>query len=139
MEYLIRGMPKYDDEGKITNIIVFCHGYEGNYSTLNEYSLFTSEGMPFDFNEYLLISIASLGFPDSCSPSSTGLKQRFPEYDFKDKVNFKKQFIKEKLGNNHVFGVAGVGMGGYEVYMWACEYPDDMEFIIVGNSSYKTA
>ena len=138
VEYLIKGMPKYDDDGNISNIVVFCHGYEGSCLTINEYSSFTAEGMPLDFNEYLFISIASLGFPNSCSPSSTGLKQDFPEYNFKDKINFKKQFIKEKFGNEKVLGIIGVGMGGYEIYTWACEYPDDMKFMIVGNSSYKT-
>ena len=139
VEFLIKGTAKYDDCGNITNLVVFCHGYEGNCLSLNQLHQFTSEGMPLDFGKYLIVSIDSLGFPNSCCPSSTGLGQNFPEYDFKDKVNFKKQFIKEKLGNDNVLGVLGVGMGGYEVYTWACEYPDDMKFIIVGASSYKTA
>ena len=29
-------------------------------------------------------------------------------------------------------------MGGYEVYTWACEYPDEMDFIMISGSSYKT-
>ena len=45
-----------------------------------------------------------------------------------------EQFIKEKLSAENVLGVFGVGMGGYEVYTWACEYPNDMKFIIAGNS-----
>lgn len=139
VEYLIKGTPKFDDCENITNLVVFCHGYEGNCLSLNELHSFTSDGMPLDFNKYLILSIASLGFPNSCCPSSTGLGNNFPEYNFKDKVNFKKQFIKEKLGNDNVLGVLGVGMGGYEVYTWACEYPDDMKFNIVGGSSYKTA
>lgn len=139
VEYLIKGKPKYDESGNITNLLIFCHGYEGNCLSLNEFSQFTDEGMPLDYSNFLIMSIASLGFPGSCCPSSSGLYHDFPQYTFKDKVNFKKQFIKEKLSAENVLGVFGVGMGGYEVYTWACEYPNDMKFIIAGNSSYKTA
>ena len=31
-----------------------------------------------------------------------------------------------------------MGFGGYEAYTWACEYPDEMEFLIIGHSSFKT-
>ena len=37
-----------------------------------------------------------------------------------------------------VLGIIGEGMGGFGVYTWACEYPDEMEFIIILNSTYKT-
>lgn len=139
VEYLIKGTPKYNKSSNICNIIVFCHGYDENCYSLSDYSQFIYEGAPFDLNKYLVVSITSLGFPGSCSPSQTGLKQNFPKYNFNDKVNFKRQFVEEKFGNVGLLGVVGIGMGGYEVYTWACEYPDDMNFIIVINSSYKTA
>lgn len=138
VEFIAKGTPEYDENGNITNMIIFCHGYDGTSSSINDFYELTGEGRPLDFNKYFIISIASLGFPESCCPSTTGLKNRFPKYDFKDKVNFKKQFIKEKYDAEKVLGVLGVGMGGFEVFTWACEYPDDMEFIIIGNSSYKT-
>ena len=31
-----------------------------------------------------------------------------------------------------------MGFGGYESYTWACEYPDEIEFLIIGYSSFKT-
>ena len=37
-----------------------------------------------------------------------------------------------------ILGILGVGIGGYEAYTWACEYPDEMEFMIIGSSSYRT-
>ena len=36
VEYLIKGTPKFDDCENITNLVVFCHGYEGNCLSLNE-------------------------------------------------------------------------------------------------------
>lgn len=138
VEFMVKGIPEYDDSGNITNAVMVCHKYDGNCSSIDELNYLTCEGAAFDYNKYFLISISSLGTPDSCSPSSTGLRYKFPEYTFKDKVNFKKQFLKEKFNIEKVLGFIGTGMGGYEVYTWACEYPDFMDFIVIVNSSFKT-
>lgn len=138
VEYSAKGTPKFDDDGKITNVIVYCHTFNGNYSSLDDLYKLTAEGKPLDFNEYYFISITSLGFPDSCSPSTTNLKHNFPKYTMKDRVNFKRQFLKERFGIDQVFGIISRGVGGYEAYTWACEYPDEMDFIMVAGSSYKT-
>ncbi len=138
VEYMAKGTPKYDDEGNIKNVVVFCHKFNSNYSSLSDLYRITGEGKPFDFNNYYFISITSLGFTESCSPSSTGLKHKFPKYTILDRVNFKRQFLKEKFGIENVHGLIGRGVGGYEIYTWACEYPDEMDFIIVNGSSYKT-
>lgn len=138
VEYIVKGTPKYDDEGNIINAVIFCPNYDRNCFAINDYPHLTDSGMPFDLNNFFSISITSLGVPDSCCPSTTGLKYNFPAYGFLDKVNYKKQFIKEKLNIEKVHGIVGKGMGGYEVYTWACEYPDDMDFMIVANSSFKT-
>ena len=138
VEYSVYGTPKFDDEGRIVNAIIYCHKFNGNYSSyLDEYQL-TAEDEPFDYSDYCFISITSLGFPNSCSPSTTGLKHNFPNYTLKDRVNFKRQFLKEKFNMDKVHGLAGRGIGGYEIYTWACEYPDEMDFFIVGDSSFKT-
>jgi homoserine O-acetyltransferase len=136
VEYVTRGVPKYDDEGNITNAIVYCPTLKGGYSIFDQHKV-SSEDYEI-INDYFFIKIMSLGAPDSCSPSSTGLRYDFPSYTFKDRVNFKKQFLKEKFQIDTVFGIIGEGLGGFEVYTWACEYPDDMEFFMVINSSFKT-
>lgn len=138
VEYVVKGAPKYDKDGNIENMVIFCHNYDGSSFSIDGFSQLTAEGKPFDFNEYFFVSITSLGVPGSCSPSSTNLRYNFPKYSFKDKVNFKRQFIKEKFGSNQVLGIVGRGLGGYEAYTWACEYSEDMEFIIVLSSSFKT-
>ena len=138
VEYLLRGTPKYDNEGNITNAIVHCHRFNGNATSFDELYEFTKTGEVFDKNEYCFISPTSMGFPESCSPSTTGLKHNFPKYSVKDCVNFKRQFLKECFGIERVHGIFGRGVGGYEVYTWACDYPDEMDFIIIFASSYKT-
>lgn len=65
LEFIIKGTPKYDESGNISNMIIFCHGYEGNCTEINDLHQLTSKGKPLDYNEYLIVSVASLGFPDS--------------------------------------------------------------------------
>lgn len=137
VEYGTSGIPKYDDEGNITNAIIYCPTLKGRHSVFDQYYEFINK-FDFDKNDYFFIKIVSLGAPGSCSPSSTGMKYNFPVYTFRDRVNFKRQFLAEKFKIKKIYGIVGEGLGGCEVYTWACEYPDDMEFIIVVNSAFKT-
>lgn len=135
VEYVTIGTPKYDDEGNIENVVIYCPTLKGAYSIFNQ----TEEPTKSDiFRDFFFIKIVSLGAPNSCSPSTTGLRYNFPSYTFKDRVNFKKQFLSEKFKLKNVLGVIGEGLGGAEAYTWASEYPDDMEFLVILNSSFKT-
>lgn len=138
VEYLAKGTPKYDDDGNMTNAIVYCHSFNENYSSLDNLYRIIGEGKIFDYDSYYFIFATSLGFPNSCSPSVTNLKHNFPKYTIKDRVNFKRQFLKERFNIERVHGIMGRGLGGYEVYTWACEYQDEMDFIMISGSSYKT-
>ena len=138
VEYTTRGTPKYDSEGNITNAIIYCHRFNGNCLAIEDlHQLIGPESGLSDFN-FFYISITSLGYPESCSPSTTNLKFDFPEYSIKDRVNFKRKFLDEVFNMTKVLGILGVGIGGYEAYTWACEYPDELEFLIIGSSSFKT-
>ena len=138
VEFLTKGTPRYDDGGNIINAVIYCHPNYGSCEDLDALSRLADKGKPLDLENYYFISITSLGFPNSCSPSVTGLKHKFPKYTIKDRVNFKRQFLKEKFNIEQVHGVIGRGVGGYEVYTWACDFPDEMDFIIISGSSYKT-
>ena len=138
VEYTTSGTPIYDDEGNIINAVIFCHKFDGNYSSITDlYQLIGPDSKLSDFN-FFYISISSLGYPNSCSPSTTNLKYDFPSYSIKNLVDFKRKFLAEKFNITKVLGIMGIDAGGYEVYTWACEYPDEMEFIIIGNCSFKT-
>ena len=138
VEYLTRGTPKYDEDGNISNAIIFCHEFNGNCTSIGDLDqIIGTENEPSNLN-FFYISITSLGYHESCSPSTTNLKLDFPEYSIKDCVNFKRKFLTDVFGINRILGIIGFGLGGYEAYTWACEYPDEMEFLIVANSSYKT-
>lgn len=138
VEYTTRGTPKYDEDGNITNAVIYCHRFNGNCLSIGDLDQLIGPQSPVSDYNFFFISITSLGYPESCSPSTTKLKFDFPKYTIKDRVNFKRKFLAEVFNMDKVLGILGVGIGGYEAYTWACEYPDEMEFLMVGFSSFKT-
>lgn len=139
VEYMTFGTPEYDGEGRITNAIIYCSGSLGTFSGINKILPLTFEGCPFDKRKYFFVSLTALGSPGSCSPSTTNLKNGFPEYCVLDVVNFQKQFLKEKFNISHILGLIGNSFGGFVGLTQAINYPDFQEFIICGVSSYKVA
>ncbi|WP_407454099.1 homoserine acetyltransferase [Methanobrevibacter sp.] len=138
VEYTTSGTPIYDDEGNIINAVILCYMYNGNYSSVIDFHQLIGPDSPLAELNFFYISISSLGHPNSCSPSTTNLKYDFPSYSIKNRVDFKRKFLVEKFNITNVLGIFGVGSGGYEAYTWACEYPDEMEFLIITSSSFKT-
>lgn len=136
VEYYTSGEPRFDADGNIINMVLYCPTIRGTQSLLNQDT--ANRGFSLKKEEYFYIHISTLGAPNSCSPSTTDLKWDFPTYTFKDRVNFKRQFLKKYFKFKKIQGICGEGLGGFEIFTWACEYPDDMEFIIVLNSSYAT-
>ena len=120
------------------NAFIFCYRVNGDCSSFDELNHLIGRDSVLSDYDFFYITITSLGFPESCSPSTTNLKYDFPQYSIKDCVNFKRKFLYEKFNITKVLGILGVGFGGYEAYTWACEYPDEMEFLIIGYSSFKT-
>ena len=120
------------------NAFIFCYRVNGDCSSFDELNHLIGRDSVLSDYDFFYISITSLGFPESCSPSTTNLKYDFPQYSIKDCVNFKRKFLYEEFNITKVLGILGVGFGGYEAYTWACEYPDEMEFLIIGYSSFKT-
>ena len=139
VEYMTFGTPKFDENGVITNAIIYCHGSLGNYTSMKKIIPLSGKDEAFDQNKYFFISLTALGSPGSCSPSTTDLKSKFPKYTIYDVVNFQKQFLNEKFNLNHVLGIIGVSMGGFVALTSAIEYPDFADFIIPGVSSFKVA
>ncbi len=138
VEYKTFGTPKYDEEGFITNAVLFFSTFNGVYSFLRESHKYIMDYGNFS-DEFYFIVISPLGIPGSCSPSSTGLNYEFPRYTLLDVVNFKRQFLADKFKIRKLLGLVGEGIGGYIVLTWACEFLDDMEFIFLVNSAAKVS
>lgn len=132
VEYVTSGIPKVDDDGNIVNAVIYCPTLDGGHAILPQYHKFI-QGTEFQRDKYFLLEFF-IRDSGSCSPSTTGLKYNFPNYTFKDRVDFKRQFLSEKFKIKKILGIIGEGIGGYEVFTWACEYCDEMEFIILLNS-----
>ena len=139
VEYISFGTPLYDENGIIKNALVYFHGSSGSCYSVRRISEYIGSGDLFDSDKFFFISLSALGCPNSSSPSTTGLKNKFPEYDVDDMVNFQKQFLEERFGIKHVKGLIGNSMGGFEVLTWGCLYPDSVDFIISLVSSFKVA
>lgn len=140
VEYVTFGVPKFDDEGFITNAVITFLPYEDRFSFFaNAKEFMAMKNIEFNLNDFYFIRISSLGMPNSCSPSTTGLKYNFPNYTMLDIVNFKRKFLKEKFKIKSILSLIGENIGGYEIFTWACEYPDEMRSIFVLNSSYKNS
>ncbi|WP_297979292.1 alpha/beta fold hydrolase [uncultured Methanobrevibacter sp.] len=137
VEYMTLGTPQYDENGVISNAIVYFHGSSGNFSSIRRISEVCGSGKVFDTDKFFFISLSALGSPDSACPSSTGLKNKFPFYDVEDMVNFQKEFLFEKFGITHLKGLIGNSMGGFEVLTWAAIYPDSIDFAVSLVSSFK--
>ncbi len=138
VEYSTLGVPFKDDQGYITNAIVYVHGWSGDFSSVERLKDLTGPGKPLDINKYFIISPTALGSPGSASPSTTNLGADFPQYNIRDMVNFLQTFIKEKFPIKHLKGIIGNSMGGFQALTWAVLYPDDMDFIIPLVSSYQS-
>lgn len=140
VDYGVIGTPKYDGEGNIINAILYCHSFEGNYSSISDFHQLIGKDKLLNFEDYFFISVTSLGFPESCAPSTTGLNYDFPIYTIEDLINFKRQLLKEKFPEiKKIKGILGYYFGGYEALGWAALYPDEMEFVIHFCSSYKNS
>ncbi|MBE6495330.1 MAG: alpha/beta fold hydrolase [Methanobrevibacter thaueri] len=139
VEYMTFGTPIYDEDNNIKNAVIYCHGSLGRYSSMKKIAPLVGKGDAFDESKYFFICLTALGSPNSCSPSTTGLKNKFPKYTILDVVNFQKQFLAEKFNISHVLGMIGNSMGGFVALTSAIKYPDYADFIITGVSSYKVA
>lgn len=137
VEYMTLGTPKYDEDGLISNALVYFHGSGSDYSSISRKEEIVGSGMIFDTDKFFIISPTALGHPGSASPSATGLMGDFPDYDVYDMVNFLYRFVQEKFGLTKVKGVFGTSMGGFEVLAWASMYPDSIDFAVPMVSSHK--
>ena len=130
MEYATFGNKKVDEDGNITNGIVYLHGSSGNYSSVKRVKDILGQGNVIDTNDYFVICPTSLGNPGSSSPSTSGMGHLFPKYTVEDMVDASYNLLTQKLNIKHLKGIIGTSMGGFLALQWAIKYPDFMDFIL---------
>lgn len=94
-------------------------------------------GKAIDTNKFHVISPTALGAPGSFCPSKSGIGLNFPIYGIKDMVNAHYQLITKGLKIEHLQGIMGTSMGGFQALNWALEYPNFMDFLILNGTTHK--
>lgn len=139
VEYFTIGTPITDDQGHINNAIIFLHGWGGDCGSIRRIAEIIGPKKPLDTKKFFIISITTLGSPNSASPSVMNLGSEFPDYSIEDMVKFQIDFLKSKFNIIHVKGIIGNSMGGFEALTWAAKYPEYMDFLISLVSTYKVS
>ncbi|MDR1819478.1 MAG: alpha/beta fold hydrolase [Methanobrevibacter sp.] len=139
VEYVTIGKPIKNENDEITNCIIFFHGLGGSCTSIRNLYEIIANKKALDTEKYFIVSITTLGSPNSHCPSNSELGINFPSYTIEDMVNFQKKFLKDKFNVKHLKGLIGNSMGGFEALSWGVLYPEDMDFIISLVSSYKFA
>ena len=129
-EYATLGKPIKDAQGDITNAVVFCHGFSGNYSQIVMLKGMVGPGLPFDTDKYFFILPTAIGSPGSSCPSVSGTGPKFPKYSVADMIEAQYQLVTKHLKIKHLAGVAGASMGGFQTLQWITTYPDFMDWAI---------
>jgi homoserine O-acetyltransferase len=138
MEYATFGTPQKDSEGNITNAVVWCHGFSGNYTQIMASKAVIGPGKPLDTNKYFFIFPTAIGSPGSSCPSVSGLGPKFPKYTVEDMVSAQYLLVTKHMNIKHLAGVAGPSMGGYQTLQWITMYPDFMDWAIPIATAAKT-
>jgi homoserine O-acetyltransferase len=136
IEYSSFGTKEIDENGNLTNGILYLHGSSGDYSSVKRIKDITGPGKPIDTEKYYIICPTALGSPESSCPSNSGLGHYFPKYTIKDMVNAIHSFLKECFNIKNLKGVIGTSMGGFQALEWAVSYPEFMDFVILITTSH---
>jgi homoserine O-acetyltransferase len=136
VEYTKIGCPITNNNNEIVNAILYFHGTGETCTSLNHLKSWISKDKALDPEKYFVIAITTLGTPGSFAPSNSDLRNDFPEYTLLDMVKFQKEFIYQKFNITHLKGLIGYSLGGSEVLTWVVKYPQDLDFIILINSTY---
>lgn len=130
IEYATLGTPQKDAQGNITNAVVFCHGFSGNYAQIMLLKGMVGPGKPFDTDRFFFILPTAIGSPGSSCPSVSGLGPKFPKYTVADMIEAQYLLVTRHLNIKHLAGVAGPSMGGFQTLQWITMYPDFMDWAI---------
>ena len=112
--------------------VLLLHGTTGSSASLLT-PAFAGElfgaGQPLDAAKYYIIIPDSIGHGKTERPSS-GLKAKFPRYNYNDMVDAQHRLITEGLGLKHLRLVIGNSMGGMQAWIWGTRYPGMMDALV---------
>ena len=130
VEYAVAGTPKKDVAGKITNAVVFCHGWSGNYNQINIMKGVIGPDKSVNPERFFYIFPTALGSPGSSCPSVSGAGPDFPKYNIADMIAAQYLLVKDHLKIDHLAGVMGASMGGAQTLQWITDHPEMVDWAI---------
>ena len=113
--------------------VLVLHGTAGNGGNMLTRA-FAEElfgpGQPLGANKYFIILPDALGTGKSTRPSSSGLRMKFPKYNYDDMVQAQYRLVTEGLNIKRLRLVIGNSMGSMRVWGWATKYPGMMDIAV---------
>lgn len=87
------------------------------------------EGKLFDTSKFYVVIVDALGDGMSSSPSNSVEQpgEKFPHFTMRDMVRSQYELLTRELKLDHVYAVAGLSMGGMQVFQWIASYPDFLQ------------
>lgn len=136
----------YVTHGKLNaakdNAILALHGFAANHHWADH---LIGPGKPLDTDKYFVICPDELGSPQttfehSTSPTNSGLKMNFPQYNERDRVKTQYLLVTQFLEIPHLHAVTGLSSGADDSVQMAVSYPGFMDgiFPISGGGLYTT-
>lgn len=126
----------YVTHGKLNaakdNAILFIHGFAANHHLFDH---MIGPGQALDTDQYFIICTDALGatqtgYEHSSSPTNSGLKMKFPQYNGRDRNKAQHKLITEKLGISSLLMVTGISSGADDSVEFAVSYPNFTDSII---------
>jgi homoserine O-acetyltransferase len=126
----------YVTHGKLNaakdNAILFLHGFGGNHHLIDH---LIGPGRALDTDKYFVICSDALGatqtgYEHSTSPTNSGLKMKFPQYNGRDMVKAQYMLVTQGLGIAHLLAVTGISSGAIYSLQFAVSYPNFMDAIV---------
>lgn len=136
----------YVTHGKLNaakdNAILWIHGFAINHHGFDH---MIGPGKALDTDKYFVIVPDALGatqtgYEHTTSPTNSGLKMKFPQYNGRDMNKALHKLITEKLGIARLRMVSGVSSGADHSVQMAVSYPDFMDSVVpvVGGALWGT-
>ena len=131
IHYTTLGTIARDASGRATNAVLILHGTGGTGHQFFAKS-FADElfgpGQPLDIRKYFVILPDDIGHGRSSKPSD-GLRAKFPHYRYHDMVEA-EHALAAQLGVDHLRLLLGTSMGCMHSWMWAEQWPDQMDAVM---------
>ena len=126
LHYQTLGKLKVNPDGT-SNAVLIMHGTTASSEQFlndNFAAVLFNRGQALDPQKYFLVLPDGIGHGLSSKPSNTGLRGKFPKYQYSDMIRAYHRLLTEHLKVKRTRLTMGVSMGGMHTWMVGSLYPD---------------